>query len=348
MTVPLAQQVGETLSRADVVIDVRTPAEFAKGAISGAVNIPLFDNKERAEIGIIYKQIGQQQAIDKGLEAVGGRLPKFVSTFEPYRGQQIVVYCARGGMRSGSVVSLLNSLGFNATKLEGGYKGFRNYLLETLPTIIPPQLIVIHGRTGTGKTLLLDLLPNAIDLEGIAQHRSSLFGGVNRNPRTQQQFEALLFHRLQEVDASQPVWVEGESRKVGDAILPDALRNTMEKSICVLVTAPMKVRVARIIDEYSRHDPATMAQLETALRSLTQHFGKERMEEMVALLKADDLEPLVEVLLEEYYDPRYLHSMRNYQYSLELSSENLEACAKELQTFAQQLPASPDPLANAG
>jgi tRNA 2-selenouridine synthase len=340
--------IGEALARAGTVVDVRTPAEFTKGAVAGAVNIPLFDNAERAEIGTLYKQIGKQEAVQAGLKFVGGRLAGFIEAFEPYREAPLLVYCARGGMRSQSVVSLLASLGYEAAQLPGGYKAYRNYLLDALEREIPPRPIVIHGRTGVGKTLLLQRLTNALDLEELAQHRSSLFGAVNLQPRTQQQFETLLLQTLRGLDFARPVWIEGESRKVGSVTLPDSLRRAMQGGTCVLVTASLPTRVRRIIEEYGGEDPDTLAQLEEALRSLTRLMGKQPVARLVDCLRAGDLATVVETLLVDYYDPRYLHAMRDYRYALELSSEDLDAAAAELLAFAAELSSPGEPLRAAG
>ncbi|MCZ6532164.1 MAG: tRNA 2-selenouridine(34) synthase MnmH [SAR324 cluster bacterium] len=325
---------GKALRKATAIVDVRTPAEFAKGAVTGARSIPLFEDGERAEIGTIYKQIGKQEAIQAGLEFVGGRLAEFIRAFEPCRGDELLVYCARGGMRSASVVSLLNSLGYNVQQLAGGYKAYRNYLLDALERTLPPRQLVIHGRTGVGKTRILHQLPNTLDLEGLAQHRSSLFGAVNLEPRTQQQFESELLGALQGLDFARPVWVEGESRKVGNVTLPSALRAGMQAGTCVLVTASLQKRIERIIAEYGGgRDAATLAQLEAALGALTPFFGGQRIAGMTERLRAGDLAAVVETLLVDYYDPRYLHAMRDYSYALEVSSENLHEAVAALRKF---------------
>lgn len=337
----LARQLGD----AQAIVDVRTPAEFAKGHIAGAVNIPLFSDGERAEIGTLYKQIGRGQAVDRGLELVGGRLKEFVAAFEPHREQRLLVYCARGGMRSASVVSLLASLGYTVEQLSGGYKAFRNYLLAELERRVPPHIIVIHGQTGVGKTRLIERLPNALDLEDLARHRSSLFGAVNRQPRTQQQFEAELLRALQELDVDRPVFVEGESRKVGSAIIPRSLMAGMKAGTCVLVTASLETRVRRIIAEYSGDDPDTLPQLVEALRTLAPLFGKARVAELETQLLAGEMARVVETLLVDYYDPRYRHAMRHYDYALTCSAEDLDACAAELRAFAEsQAALGPPPV----
>ncbi len=192
---------------------------------------------------------------------------------------------------------------------------------------MPPRLLVIHGRTGVGKTLLLHRLHNALDLEGLAQHRSSLFGAVNRQPRTQQWFESHLLHAYRGLAHEQPVWVEG------DVILPASLRQAMQAGTCVLVTAPLETRVQRIIDEYDRGDADTREQLEAALRQLTPMLGRRRVDALADALRADDLETVVTALLVDYYDPRYEHAMRGYEYALTLSSADLDEAAARLHEF---------------
>ncbi len=344
---PSAATLRPLLHGADAVVDVRSPGEYERGHIAGAVNVPLFSNGERAQVGIVYKQQGKQPAIGRGLDLVGAKLAPFAGGFEPYRDGRLLIYCARGGMRSQAVTALLTSLGFRVEQLPGGYKAYRAYVLAELERRVPPHLIVIHGQTGVGKTQLLRGLDHALDLEAIAQHRSSLFGGVNLRPRTQQQFDADLLAALEGLDAGRPVWVEGESRKVGNVTIPEGLRLAMQRATCVLVTAAMETRITRIVQEYTGPGdtvaPETLAQLEGALRSLTSVFGKARIEDLAALLRAGDLRPLVRVLLEEHYDPRYLHAMRNYRYALTLSSDGLDAAAETLVAFWRQaaLPAHP-------
>ena len=356
-TSPTVHPFTALLQNAAAIVDVRSPGEFAKGAVHGAVNIPLFSNDERAEIGVLYKSLGKEFAIHRGLQHVGGKLSGFVGSFDRFRGKPLVVYCARGGMRSQAVVSLLASLGFDVRRMEGGYKAYRNYVLAELERNIPPRMIVIHGQTGVGKTLLLNRLANSLDLEGAAQHRSSLFGGVNRAPRTQQQFEADLLHRMLALDPSRPVWIEGESRKVGGVTIPEGLRRAMPASTCVLVTASMETRITRIIAEYTgapdghAFEAETQAQLEAALLTLRPFFGAARTEELLGLLRKGDLRPLVRTLLEEHYDPRYSHAMRNYAYALTVSSEDLDAAVAELKAFAESaeglaFPAPLTPVSN--
>ena len=319
------------------VVDVRSPSEFAKGAVAGAVNLPLFSDGERSEIGTLYKLLGKEKAIHKGLDLFGARLSGYIASFEPYRSGKLLVYCARGGMRSSAVTGLLSAFGFDARQLPGGYKGFRTHLLSVFEHGLPPRLIVIHGQTGTGKTRILNRLPNALDLEDCARHRSSVFGAINLQPRTQQQFDAHLLAALNGLDHQRPVWIEGESRKIGVVTMPEALRTAMREAPCVLVTGSLEVRVERIVEEYAAADEGTHRQWEEALRSLTSSLGKAKVEKMISMVRKNEFHPVVETLLVDYYDPKYRHSMGGYQYSLTVSSDDLDEAAAALKGIAESV-----------
>ena len=327
-------EIANLMRWADAVVDVRAPVEFVKGAITSTTGLPLFSDGERAEIGSLYKLIGRQGAIGKGLDLLGPRLSHFIAGFEPFRDSNLLVYCARGGMRSSAVVGLLEALGFRVRQLPGGYKAYRNHILSVFEQGLPPRMIVIHGQTGVGKTELLKRLDNALDLEDCAQHRSSLFGAVNLHPRTQQHFEAHLYAALENLDHERPVFVEGESRKIGTVLMPDSLRRAMEESLCVLATVRLEIRIDRIVAEYGGEDASTRSQLVAALHALTQTLGKGKVSELSALVEAGDLRPVVRVLLDEYYDSRYAHAMRNYSYALTVDATDLDAAAITLAEFA--------------
>lgn len=321
------------LSQNTVFIDIRTPKEFNETAIIGAINRPLFDDGERAQIGTIYKQISQDAAIQLGKKLLDSRLAKFVEGFLPFKEQLITIYCARGGMRSTSVVCLLTSLGFHVQQLIGGYKSYRKHVLQSLEKLCPPPLIVIHGQTGVGKTRLLKKLPHSIDLEGLAQHRSSLFGAVNKQPRSQKAFEAYLHSEFCNFPAKQSIFIEGESRKIGDVFIPNVLFDAMKQGTIVLLTAAPETRIERIIEDYVFDDEKTYEQLNCALQSLRMALGNRKVDWLCQCLKKSDFYTIVRTLLSEYYDPRYQHSMKNYTYALKVSADNLDEAAQKLLTF---------------
>ena len=328
--------VEEALAEDMLLLDVRTTEEFAKGSIPGARSFPLFDDLERAEIGTIYKQVGRDAAVVKGLEFFEPRLQQFLLSLSAIKSQQLVVFCARGGMRSASVVRLLEENGFRVSQMQGGYKYYRQFILQQLENPTPP-LIVLHGQTGVGKTLILQKLPDHLDLEGLAQHRSSLFGAINKTPRTQKDFEALLVKKLSQLPEDLFLFVEGESRKVGQVFIPQSFANAMKSGILVLLKASLETRISRIVEEYNICDEQSIQQIDSILQSLKVALGKVKVEQLRLWLKQGEIENIVHMLLVDYYDPRYQHAMSGYDFELELSAEDLKQAAGELITFRNQM-----------
>lgn len=322
----------EALCEENTLIDVRTAQEYEKGSIPDAFNYPLFDNLERAEIGVIYRKIGKNAAVVKGLEFFEPRIQQFLSSLIDFKSKRIVVFCARGGMRSASVVRLLQYQGFQAAQLQGGYKSFRSYVLRQLRKPVPP-LIVLHGSTGVGKTLLLKKLPDHLDLEEFAGHRSSLFGAINKIPQTQKNFEALLAKKIIELPNTRPVFIEGESRKVGKVFIPQSLAEAMKYGTLVLLQASFDTRIRRIVEEYKICDEQTLLKTDSILQSMQKVLGKKKAEQLRQWLRKGEFENIVHVLLEEYYDPRYQHAMRMNEYALKLSAEDLNSAAEKLVRF---------------
>ena len=322
----------EALCEENTLIDVRTAQEYEKGSIPDAFNYPLFDNLERAEIGVIYRKIGKNAAVVKGLEFFEPRIQQFLSSLTDLKSKRLVVFCARGGMRSASVVRLLQYQGFQAAQLQGGYKSYRSYVLRQLRKPVPP-LIVLHGRTGVGKTLLLKKLPDHLDLEEFAGHRSSLFGAINKMPQTQKNFEALLAKKIIELPNTRPVFIEGESRKVGKVFIPQSLAEAMKYGTLVLLQASFDTRIRRIVEEYKICDEQTFLQTDSILQSMQKVLGKKKAEQLRQWLRKGEFENIVHVLLEEYYDPRYQHAMRMNEYALKLSAEDLNSAAEKLVRF---------------
>ncbi len=331
-----ALSVEEALAEDLLLLDVRTAEEFAKGSIPGARSFPLFDDLERAEIGTIYKQVGRDAAVVKGLEFFEPRLQQFLLSLSAIKPQQLVVYCARGGMRSASVVRLLEENGFRVSQMQGGYKYYRQFVLQQLENSTPP-LIVLHGQTGVGKTLILQKLPDHLDLEGLAQHRSSLFGAIHKTPRTQKDFEALLVNKLSQLPEDRFLFVEGESRKVGQVFIPQSFANAMKSGILVLLKASLETRISRIVEEYNICDEQSIQQIDSILQSLKVALGKVKVEQLRLWLKQGEIENIVHMLLVDYYDPRYQHAMSGYDFELELSAEDLKQAAGELITFRNQM-----------
>ena len=317
------------------LIDVRSPNEFLAGTIPGAVNIPLFDEDERSVIGTLYKHGGHEQAVDKGFTLVREKLQDLLAAFQSYADKPLTIFCARGGMRSLSVVNLLVQSGCKAHQLTGGYKKYRHDVLHCLENF-QPKLIVIHGLTGTGKTRILHQLDNAIDLEDLAQHRSSLFGGLDRDPSNQRSFESNLVRVIGGLE-SEPYFIEGESRKIGKVYIPKPLAKAMKQAVLVNVYCSLETRIGRIIEDYPITDMTVLKRIESILLSLQQKMGKEKVERMCQLLQKGELHELVRILLVEYYDKRYSRSMKGYSFALEISSECIDTAAIRLTGFRDSL-----------
>lgn len=321
----------EALATGHQIIDVRSAGEFLGGTLPGAVNVPLFDEDERGVIGTLYRQGGQAQAIDQGFQFVEKKLANLVQSFQPFAGKPLAICCARGGMRSLSVVNLLTQAGFAASQLQGGYKEYRRNILNRLENF-RPKLIVIHGLTGTGKTRLIERLPQAIDLEALADHRSSLFGGLDRKPSNQRTFESQLAARIATL-GDEPYFIEGESRKIGRVFIPKPLAMAMKEGVLVNIHCCLPTRVARIIEDYPVASEETVEQITTILKSLKQKMGAEQVDKMCSLLRQGNLPELVRILLLDYYDKRYGKSMSEYQFALDISAENIDAAVARLTAF---------------
>ncbi|WP_136808069.1 tRNA 2-selenouridine(34) synthase MnmH [Desulfosediminicola flagellatus] len=333
--VPVTLTFEQVLTDEYCIIDVRSPQEFLDGSLPEAINIPIFDNEERKLVGTVYKYGGPEKAVDTGFDLVESRMAKFLEGFEQYRGKNIAIFCARGGMRSRSVVNLLKHHGYTVWQIEGGYKKYRNLLLGVFENF-SPKCIVLHGHTGTGKTRILQHLSNMIDLEGIAQHQSSLFGGLNRQPRTQKNFDSH-FHQVICRLGAEPYFIEGESRKLGGIYLPPGLASAMKCGHLVLVTASIETRVSRIVEDYPIKDDETVQKVERILKSLRGKLGQAVTDKLCMLFKENKLHELVHILLVEYYDKRYANSMKNYTYHLEVSSEDIPKVAETLTEFRDAL-----------
>ncbi len=295
------------------LIDVRSPAEYARGHIPGAVNIPLFDDQERARVGTVYKQRSRQQAIDLGLELVGPKLrPLADQARQVAAGRPLQVYCWRGGMRSEKMAWLFETAGLQTAVLQGGYKAYRQYLHDFFAALT--NLIVLQGPTGSGKTEILQALADmgeqVLDLEGLAHHRGSAFGGLGMPPQpTTQQFQNDLLQAVRTFDKQQPVWVESESLTIGKVYLPESLWQNMNRAPVVAVTLPMEERIKNIIRRYG-HFP--VAELSERIARLRQRMGGQHVQEAIGLLGKGDLPAAVRLLL-HYYDKAYAHSARTYK-----------------------------------
>ncbi|MGL1892408.1 MAG: tRNA 2-selenouridine(34) synthase MnmH [Spirochaetaceae bacterium] len=260
------------------IIDVRAPIEYNKGHIPGAINIPLFTDIERASVGLCYKEEGHDNAVELGLELVGPKLATFVKECKKLNSNgEIKVYCARGGMRSGSFSWLLDTAGFKKVyRLEKGYKAFRNYAQSFFEKNY--TLHVLSGMTGSGKTdILLEMEKigmQVIDLEGFADHRGSAFGGIGKNPETStEKYENSIFNKMMGFDLSIPIWIEDESRNVGKVLVPPPIFKRMETSKRFVIELSREIRAERLAIDYTAYGNETILEsLEILKKRLSERF----------------------------------------------------------------------------
>ncbi|MCU0847599.1 MAG: tRNA 2-selenouridine(34) synthase MnmH [Spirochaetes bacterium] len=305
-----------------VFIDVRSPDEFAADHIPGSINIPLFSDEERKEIGIMYRHTGREEAVILGTGFVGGKISDLVSRIGSMAGRDIVILCARGGMRSSSLASLLNSLGIRVFRIRHGYKEYRKHVFERMKQLtVKPPLFVLQGLTGAGKTEILGFMENSIDLEGIAGHRSSVFGGIGMASNTQKWFESLLLERAGKLEGCRYVAIEGESRKIGDIHIPQALFRQMREAPCIFIKTTIERRAEIIMKEYTKKaDPSEVIPI---IKGLAGRLGEKNAAGLIRLIETGKTMDFVIMLLETYYDPLYRYSFKKMKFIAEI--ENLDS-----------------------
>lgn len=329
----------EALIDSHFLVDARTPLEFEEDHIPGAVNVPLLDNDERVEIGILYKQQGPQQARLRGLEMTAARFPEMVGTIAEMAGNRpILVYCWRGGLRSKTVTSILDLSGFHAVQLQGGYKSYRAHVSEYFDQFRPSgRMVVLHGLTGSGKTaFLLTVKTNrytVIDLEGLARHRGSAFGALGLSQTlSQKHFESILWNELRKSPPGRPILLEGESRRIGRISLPGNFYEVMSDSCKIWCETSVETRIDRLISEYGKEEYRD--EMAVALVRIKKKLGSEKYSEIAGYLESWDLRPFMKGLLDNYYDKVY-YKTRDWKEDRILSLESYEEALRELDQFLQ-------------
>ncbi|MFM0736503.1 tRNA 2-selenouridine(34) synthase MnmH [Paraburkholderia xenovorans] len=303
----------------DEIIDVRTPLEFAEDHIPGALNAPVLSNEERVLVGTTYKQVSPFEGTRIGAALVARNIAHHLDvTFaDRPRSWRPLIYCWRGGKRSGSVTTLFNMIGWPARQLDGGYKGYRRATLDTLDSLPRSfRYIALVGPTGSGKTRLLEALQQAgaqtLDLEALASHRGSLLGAwTNVAQPSQKRFDTLLVSALREFDARRPVFVEAESRRIGSVALPAALLETFHQGECVEVLSSHDDRAAFLQHDYAHlfDDPAS---LKAQLQRMIGLHSRERIAGWQQLVDRNDRAELARELIERHYDPAYARSSHQH------------------------------------
>lgn len=301
----------------DTIIDARTEDEHALDHVPGAVNWPTLDNAQRIEIGTLYKQVNPFEAKKRGAALSARNIAAHIEreVIDKPRGWRPLVYCWRGGNRSGALATILGAIGFQVTLIEGGYKAWRAALVEDLDRLAPTlSYRVVCGPTGSGKTRLLHSLAaegaQVLDLEGLACHRSSVLGHLPGQPQpSQKRFDSLLWSSLKGFDPGRPVFVESESKKVGNLRVPDALMDAMRASPCIDLQLSDTERVALLLEDYDFfvQDPEHFCQ---RLQALTELRGREVVGGWIERVRAGHTPEVVLELLLQHYDPMYAASIR--------------------------------------
>lgn len=304
------------IDESHILIDLRSPSEYKSETIPGAINIPLFDDEERKIIGTVYKQESIEKAKTLGMEFAAKRLPSLYEEVNKldHDYHNLVFFCARGGFRSSSLVSLFKSIGINAIKLDNGYKGYRRYINEQLPLMVQEiQFVVLYGNTGTGKTDILKSLKqegmDILDLEGCANHRGSTLGSVGLGEQNNQKtFESLVYESLANRKTNL-VFIEGESKRIGKDIIPDYLFDAMNKGMKIKIEANIERRIDNILKDYVH---GTDDELISALNYLRKYLGNTNIDFYIESINKHEYKKVIEELMVKYYDPLYEHKNRVY------------------------------------
>jgi tRNA 2-selenouridine synthase len=324
-----------------LVLDVRTPAEYQQGHIPEAISFPLFQDDERTTIGTLYKQKGREKAILKSIEITGPKMFRFASQARKLtRNNQLMLHCWRGGMRSSSMAWIIGLTGIITFTLKDGYKAYRNYVLDKFND--PLNLIVLGGKTGSGKTEILRVLrkkgEQIIDLEAIAHHKGSAFGALgeqcqNRN----EQFENDLAWHIDKLNPYKTTWIEDESRTLGINTLPAGLFNQIRSARLVYLDAEKSFRIKRLVVDYASFGTS---ELEECIGKISQRLGGLNTKNAIEALKNKDFKKVAETVL-SYYDKTYNYGLgkRNPEtvHKIFLSEDNFDSISEEIINYGKRL-----------
>lgn len=322
------------LSETIAIADVRSPSEFSTGHIPGSVNIPLFDDNERASVGTKYKKEGRLPAIIEGLRLSGPSMAsKLSSAVSLATNGRLLVHCWRGGMRSEAMAWLFSLADLDIYVLEGGYKSYRRYILEKISE--KRKMIILGGMTGSSKTQILHYLKKAgqqiIDLEQLANHKGSAFGHLGQLPQpSTEQFGNLLYEQISKLENATPCWVEDESRNIGSIFMPEGFYQNMQETQVIELVMDVKHRLPNLMEEYSQFPPESLIE---SVMKISKRLGGDNTRDALSAIEKGDFATAIEIVL-HYYDKAYLFGLkrRNSKNTLSviLDSDNVEENASKV------------------
>lgn len=308
--IPLSDLLALQKKENHIIIDVRSPKEFKESTIPGSINIPVFNDEERAEVGTIYKQVGAKEASERGLAIFSQKLPAFISEFKQLE-TPFTVFCWRGGMRSKTAATVLDLMGFQVNRLTGGIRTYRQWVANELEKQeFMPKLIVLNGYTGSGKTAILKRLSQdgfpVIDLEEMAGHRGSIFGQIGLEPSNQTKFDSLLLTEMLRYQREPYVFIEGESKRIGKVGMPQFLYEQKEQGLQLVINLPIEVRVQNIIEDYRPWESPQY--FKEAFQLIKKRIHTPVAKQIEVNLDNEDFALATQLLLEYYYDSKYEYS----------------------------------------
>jgi tRNA 2-selenouridine synthase len=337
---PHARSLDDFLHTPSVMLDVRSPGEYAQGHIPGAISFPLFSDEERAQVGICYKQQGRDAAVELGFAIAGPKFAGFIAQAKELApDRQVRVYCWRGGMRSGGVGWVLQMGGFDVSLLIGGYKTYRRWALDNFEQARP--ILILGGMTGTGKTEVLHALAEAgeqvLDLEALASHRGSSYGslGLPAQP-SNEHFENRVACHWSQFDPTRPVWIEAESKRIGICRIPEALFAQMERSPIVEIVRSRDERLDLLVRVYGCQN---IEGLIVATERIRKRLGGLRTQQAIELLQQHKFREAFDIVL-DYYDKTYRYDLerRNVEfYEIDLVGRSAKECVIPLVNAAQKI-----------
>lgn len=343
-----ADQVLRSLDQFDTLIDARSPAEYALDHLPDAHNWPTLNDEERQTVGTLYKQVGAFEAKKLGAGLAAANIGRHIAAHvqDLPKNWKPLIYCWRGGKRSGSLALVLDQIGFQVSLLDGGYKAFRAALVENIDALA--QLMdfrVICGTTGCGKTRLLHAIAEqggqVLDLEALARHRSSVLGLMPGDTQpSQKAFDTGVWNALRQLDSTRPVYVESESKKVGNVAVPVTLMERIRASACINIDLALPSRIALLLEDY-HHFVQDTHHFSQRLEALTQLRGKKQIDDWHAAIAAGNIATVVSELLSLHYDPIYLASIdRNFKgyaqgQKIELADHTQSTFAKAAEQILQ-------------